>query len=90
MNQEELLELRKYMTEIVLPAVRAKSKARQQKVIERFNATVLYNDFPDGAKVMSLDPIKGDKLTPRYEGPLAVVKRTSHGSYILKMVLAKC
>ena len=84
MNQEELLERLKYMTEIVFPAVRAKSKARQQKMIERFNATVLHNDFPDGAKVMSLDPIKGDKLTPRYEGPFTVVKRTSHGSYILK------
>ncbi|KAF9970951.1 hypothetical protein BGZ75_002059, partial [Mortierella antarctica] len=48
----------------------------QQRMIERFNATILHNDFPDGAKVMTLDPIKGDKLTPRYEGPFTVVRRT--------------
>ncbi|KAF9176678.1 hypothetical protein BGZ50_009872 [Haplosporangium sp. Z 11] len=33
---------------------------------------------------MTLDPIRGDKLTPKYEGPYAVVQRTAHGAYILK------
>ncbi|KAF9895815.1 hypothetical protein BX616_008766 [Lobosporangium transversale] len=72
------------MTEIVFPAIRRKSKRTQQKMIERFNATVLLNEFPDGAKVMTLDPIRGNKLTPRYEGPYTVVNKSSHGSYILK------
>lgn len=84
MTHEQLLERLKYMTEIVFPAVRLRSQAQQKKMIDRFNASVLHNDFPDGAKVMSLDPIKGNKLTPRYEGPFTVVQRSSHGSYILK------
>jgi hypothetical protein len=72
------------MTEIVFPAITQKAKLTQKKMIERFNATVLHNDFPDGAKVMTLDPIKGDKLTPRYEGPFTVVRRTTGGSYELR------
>jgi len=33
---------------------------------------------------MSLDPIKGDKLAARYEGPYTVVRKTTGGSHILK------
>ncbi|KAF9897852.1 hypothetical protein BX616_004877, partial [Lobosporangium transversale] len=69
MNPEELLETLKYMTEVVFPAVRKKAKATQLKMIKRFNAAVLHNEFPDDAKVMTLDPIRADKLAPRYEGP---------------------
>jgi hypothetical protein len=72
------------MTEVVFPAVAEKAKATQAKMIARFNATVLHNEYPDGAKVMTLDPLKGDKLTPRYEGPYTVVQRTSTGAYVLK------
>ena len=53
-------------------------------MIARFNAAVLHNEYPDGAKVMTLDPLKGDKLTPRYEGPYTVVQRSSTGAYVLK------
>jgi hypothetical protein len=84
LTQKELCDRLKYMTEIVFPAITQKAKLTQKKMIERFNATVLHNDFPDGAKVMTLDPIKGDKLTPRYEGPFTVVRRTTGGSYELR------
>ncbi|KFH62712.1 hypothetical protein MVEG_11239 [Podila verticillata NRRL 6337] len=33
---------------------------------------------------MSLDPIKGDKLAARYEGPYTVVRKNTGGSYVLK------
>ena len=52
-------------------------------MVERFNASILHNDFPVGAKVMAVDPIMGNKLTPRYEGPYTVIHRTSGGSYVL-------
>lgn len=84
MSQEELLERLTYMTEVVFPAVEEKAKITQAKMIERFNATVLHNEFPDGAKVMTLDPIRGDKLTARYEGPYTVVSKSAHGAYTLR------
>jgi IS30 family transposase len=84
MSQEDLLQRLTYMTEIVFPAIEEKAKATQAKMIERFNATVLHNEFPDGAKVMTLDPIRGDKLTARYEGPYTVVEKTPHGAYVLR------
>lgn len=33
---------------------------------------------------MTVNPIKGNKLSARYEGPYTVKKRTSHGSDILR------
>jgi hypothetical protein len=80
----ELEERLRYMTEVVFPAIDAKARSTQQKMIERFNRTILHNEFPDGAKVMALDPIGGDKLTPRYEGPYTVVRRNTGGAYVLK------
>jgi len=61
------------MTKIVFPAIDKKSKETQAKMVERFNTTVLQNEFPEGAKVMTLDPIHAGKLNPRYEGPYTVV-----------------
>ncbi|KAG0221948.1 hypothetical protein BGW41_006287 [Actinomortierella wolfii] len=72
------------MTEVVFPAIEAKSRSTQQKMIERFNRTILHTEFPTGSKVMAIDPIAGDKLTPTYEGPYVVVRRTKGGTYELK------
>jgi hypothetical protein len=84
LSHEELLERLQYMTEVVFPAVSAKASATQKRMIERFNRTVLHNEFPDGAKVMTLDPIMGDKLSAKYEGPYTVVRRNTGGAYVLK------
>ncbi|GJJ71808.1 hypothetical protein EMPS_04165 [Entomortierella parvispora] len=84
MTHKQLCDRLAYMTEIVFPAIDKKSEETQKKMIARFNATVLHNEFPDGAKVMTLDPIRGNKLTPRYEGPYTVVRRTTGGSYELR------
>jgi transposase InsO family protein len=84
LTRQELHDRLEYMTKVVFPAINEKSKETQRKMIERFNATVLYNDFPDGSKVMTLDPIKNDKLSPKYEGPYTVVRRTSGGTYELR------
>jgi hypothetical protein len=84
LSHEQLLDRLKYMTKIVFPAIDQKSKEIQRQMVDRFNATVLNNEFPDGAKVMTLDPITNNKLTPKYEGPYIVVRRTAGGSYELK------
>ncbi|KAF9342594.1 hypothetical protein BGX26_007211 [Mortierella sp. AD094] len=50
MSQEELLQRLEYMTTVVFPAIKKRSLATQKRMIERFNATILQNEFPDGAK----------------------------------------
>ena len=81
MSQDDLLKRLDYMTTIVFPAIEAKTKSTQQKMIERFNRTILHCEFPDGSKVMAVDPIKGDSLSPRYEGPYTVVRKNRGGAY---------
>jgi len=84
LSHKELCERLTYMTEIVFPAIDKLSRKTQQKMIDRFNATVLHNQFPEGSKVMTLDPIRNGKLDPKYEGPYTVVRRTTGGTYQLK------
>ena len=84
LSHKELTERLEYMSTVVFPAIDAKARSTQKKMIERFNKTILNNEFPDGAKVMAVDPIQGDKLTPRYEGPFTVVRRNTGGAYELK------
>jgi hypothetical protein len=47
--------------QIVFPAIKQTSENTQLRMIERFNRTGLLNGFPDGAKVMTRDPIIGEK-----------------------------
>ncbi len=84
LSHKELTDRLEYMSTVVFPAIDAKALSTQKKMIERFNKTILNNEFPDGAKVMALDPIQGDKLTPRYEGPFTVVRRNTGGAYELR------
>jgi len=82
-SKEQLVERLEYMTKVFFPAIKGKSNKTQQRMIERFNRTVLLNELPYLAKIMTLDPIIGDKLTLRYEGPYTVVHRNTGGAYIL-------
>jgi len=84
MSQEELFKRFDYMNEVVFPAIETRVKTYQRRKADEFNRTVLLSEFADGTKVMFLDPIKGDKLAARYEGPYTVVRKTTGGSYILK------
>jgi RNase H-like domain found in reverse transcriptase/Integrase core domain/Chromo (CHRromatin Organisation MOdifier) domain/Integrase zinc binding domain len=84
LSQKEMIERLEYMTKTVFPAIDEKSRATQQRMIERFNRTVLHSEFPDGSQVMVLDPIRGDKFAPRYEGPYTIVRKNTGGAYILK------
>ena len=47
------------MTKTVFPAIEIKTRETQRRMIERFNRTVLHNEFPDGAKVMSIGSYHG-------------------------------
>jgi hypothetical protein len=65
MSHEDFLKRLEFMTTIVFPAVEAKAKSNQSKMIERFNKTILQSEFPNGSTVMAVDPIKGGSLSPR-------------------------
>ena len=84
LTQAQLLERLEYVTQIVFPAISEKSKATQQQMVSRFRQHVKDNLFPDGAYVMTIDVTKSGKLSPKYEGPYKVVRRTKGGSYILQ------
>ncbi|KAF9429539.1 hypothetical protein BGZ76_001200 [Entomortierella beljakovae] len=84
LSTDELLLRLEYLTEVVFPAANECSKAARAKMIQRFNNTVLHNQFPKGSVVMTLDPISGSKLLPKYEGPYLVVDRNRGGAYILQ------
>ncbi|KAG0310581.1 hypothetical protein BGZ99_000292 [Dissophora globulifera] len=83
-SHEALLKQLEYMTKTVFPAVQIKARETQRRMIEHFNRVILHNEFPDKANVMSLDPLKREKLSPRHEGPYTVVRRTTGGFYELK------
>jgi hypothetical protein len=83
------------MTTIVFPTVETKAKSNQRKLIERSNKTILHSESPDGSTLMVVDPIKGDFLSPTYEGPCTVVRKNKGGAYILKdgtdsLISCKC
>ncbi|KAG0223358.1 hypothetical protein BGW42_005932 [Actinomortierella wolfii] len=82
--QEELLKRAEYMTTVVFPGIEKKSQRTRKTMIERFNSSVLLNEFPNGAKVMAIDPIRDGKFAPRYEGPYTVHSRSRSGAYILR------
>ncbi|KAF9992327.1 hypothetical protein BGZ79_003211 [Entomortierella chlamydospora] len=84
MDTKQLLERLEYMTKVVSPAASERARKTQQAMVEKFNDTVLHNVFAVGAAVMALDPIKGDKFNPRYEGPFTVVRQDQAGSYVLR------
>ena len=83
-SEEELTRRLEYLTKLVYPAISEKSKATQTKMIEKFNASHFLTDFPDGSHVMARDETATATLDPIYEGPFQVVRRTTHGSYVLK------
>ncbi|KAF9342090.1 hypothetical protein BGX26_008392, partial [Mortierella sp. AD094] len=74
----------KYMTEVVFPGASDKARATQQKMMDRFNESASHNVFHDGTVVMALDPIKGNKLSPKYDGPFTVIRQDRNGAYVLK------
>ena len=73
-----------YLTNIVFPAISAKSKASQKQMIDKFNRSHHLTEFPVGSFVMIKDMEATGSLDALYNGPFKVVARTSHGTYTLR------
>jgi transposase InsO family protein len=81
---EQLKQRLEYLTALVYPAISEKSKQTQKRMIDKFNASHYLTEFPDGSYVMIVDNLAAAALDPPYDGPFCVVRRTGHGTYVLK------
>ncbi|KAK3808803.1 MAG: hypothetical protein J3Q66DRAFT_265172, partial [Benniella sp.] len=79
----ELEKRLEYLTDLVFPAVAEKSADTQRKMIDKFNRTHRILEFPPGSYVMAREELPDGKLSPKYQGPYKVMKRTSNGTYAL-------
>ncbi|KAF9969441.1 hypothetical protein BGZ65_011945, partial [Modicella reniformis] len=52
-------------------------------MIEKFNRSHRILEFPPGSYVMAREELSDGKLSPKYQGPLKVITRSSHGTYTL-------
>jgi transposase InsO family protein len=78
-----------YLTTIVFPAVSDKSSLTQKDMMDKFNRSHLITEFPSGSYVMARDMEATSSLDAPYDGPYQVVRRTSHGTYILRDAMSR-
>ncbi|KAF9554028.1 hypothetical protein EC968_009940 [Mortierella alpina] len=57
--------------------------------MEKFNRSHLITEFPSGSYVMARDMEATSSLDAPYDGPYQVVRRTSHGTYILRDAMSR-
>ena len=77
------LEVIALMESIVFPSIRERRNEYNANMARQFNKSHRMVSFPIGSYVMARDPTRENKLSPIYEGPFRVVKRTRGGSYQL-------
>jgi transposase InsO family protein len=72
---------------IVYPAINERIRRQKKKMIEsidRQQRQLQPNEFPDGSRVMILDPEPANKNEPKYVGPYQVVTKDRSGNLVLK------
>ncbi|KAG0891480.1 hypothetical protein G6F33_013983 [Rhizopus arrhizus] len=84
MSHEELMKRIDYMTDIVFPAITAKTKAQVELEQAKFNDTHRLADYAPGSHVMVRIPTKSGQLAPAYEGPFTVLRKNQGNAYILR------
>lgn len=84
MSHEELMKRIDYMTDIVFPAITAKTKAQVELEQAKFNDSHKLVDYSPGSHVMVRIPTKAGQLAPVYEGPYTVVRKNAGNAYILR------
>jgi len=84
MSHDELLKRIDYMTDIVFPAIHAKTMEQIELEQAKFNNKHTLVDYPPDSHVMVRLPTKAGQLAPAYEGPYTVVRKNQGNSYVLR------
>ena len=59
-------------------------KQKMIKALDKHRRVLLQDAIPNGAIVMLVDQLRGNKFEPKYIGPYTVVRRARNGAYVLK------
>ncbi|CEJ03600.1 hypothetical protein RMCBS344292_17579 [Rhizopus microsporus] len=84
MTHEELMNRIDYMSNIIFPAIAERTKAYtdiQKGIADKKHRVI---DYPEGSYVMVRVRDRYNNLSPAYQGPYSVVRKTTGGSYVLK------
>jgi hypothetical protein len=84
MTHDELMKRIDYMSNIIFPAISERTKAytNLQKGIADKKHRII--NYPEGSYVMIRVRDRYNNLSPAYQGPYSVVRKTEGGSYVLK------
>lgn len=85
MTDEENQKRLEYLTNLVYPAISAKSTETQTAMASKFNRTHRIRDFENGTYVMATEDTPGSKskFEANYHGPYKILSRSANGSYTL-------
>ena len=86
LTSEQLLARYKLMSDVVFPAVAARTRSYADEVYKGFakKHKIITEDLPEGALVMRQVKPRGSKMLPGWEGPYVVRRRNRGGAYLLR------
>jgi transposase InsO family protein len=89
LSSKHLLARNKFMSDIVFPAVGARTRSYAEGVFKGFaqRHKIINDDYPAGALVMKQVLPRGSKMLPTWEGPYMVILRSRSGGYVLRDTL---
>ena len=81
MSQDELLKRIDYMSQIVFPVIAERTKQHLDQLTENIDKKRVQADFPEGSHVMVKVHNRHNSLSPAYEGPYIIERKTAGGTY---------
>jgi hypothetical protein len=84
MDTDELLKRIEYMSDIVFPAIKERTEAYNNLMKQQFDDNHRLIVFPLGSFVVVKKKGIKKSLTPVYEGPYEVVRKTTNNNYTLR------
>jgi hypothetical protein len=82
-SKQAFLKRLKHLTDLVYPAVAAKSVKMHAKQHLYYDQLHTIGEFPVGTVVMMVDPNRVRKEEPKFVGPYTIMRKVRGGAYIL-------